>query len=147
MAHTTSFEQIPGNSIPDRDGQKLTPSRPPPFWLLVLLTAASPFAMNALLPLMPLLARVFATDYHVIQLTLTLALVAFGVAQIIIGPVSDRIGRRPVMIAGLVLFVVGSLISALATSTFFLIAGRVIQAIIPGALGGHCAASLRAAAY
>lgn len=107
----------------------MTPGRPsPPFLLLVMLTAASPFAMNALLPAMPALARRFHAPYSVIQLTLTLALVAFGVSQLVLGPLSDRLGRRPVMIWGIALFLVGSVISAVATSASVLIAGRVVQA-------------------
>ena len=101
----------------------------PPFALLVALTAASPFAMNAILPVFPEMQAAFHTSYAVIQLVLTLALVAFGASQLVLGPLSDRFGRRPVMLTGIALFVVGSMIAAAATSPAMLIFGRIVQAI------------------
>lgn len=101
---------------------------PPSFLFLVVLTSASPFALNAISPAMPRMADGFGVSYGVIQLVLTLALVAFGTAQLIVGPLSDRYGRRPVVLAGLALFTAGSFLSAQAWSPSVLILGRVLQA-------------------
>lgn len=103
------------------------PARPP-FALLVGLTSASPFAMNAMLPALPAITAYFHTTYAVSQLALTVALLAFGAAQLVLGPLSDRFGRRPVMLWGFSLFVVGSLIAAMAMSPAMLILGRAVQA-------------------
>lgn len=103
-------------------------ARRPPFSLLVGLVSASPFAMNAMLPAFPAITADFHTSYAVVQLALTVALLAFGVAQLVLGPLSDRYGRRPVMLWGFSLFVVGSFIAAVAASPFWLILGRAVQA-------------------
>ncbi len=101
---------------------------PPPFLLLVLLTSASPFALNAINPAMPGIADQFGVAYSVVQLILTLALIAFGAAQLVAGPLSDSFGRRPMILVGLTLFSLGSLVSALAPSPPIIILGRVLQA-------------------
>lgn len=101
----------------------------PPFGLLVGLTAASPFAMNAMLPAFPAMQAYFHTSYAAVQLALTLPLVAFGLSQLVLGQLSDRLGRRPVMLGGILLFVLGSLIAALATTTPVLVGGRVVQGV------------------
>lgn len=100
----------------------------PPFLLLVALTSASPFALNAMTPALPRIADDFAVPYVVVQLALTVALLAFGLAQLIAGPLSDRFGRRHLVVAGLAVFALGSLISALAPSAAVMIGGRSLQA-------------------
>ena len=100
----------------------------PPFLLLVALTSASPFALNALTPALPRIADDFQVPYVVVQLALTLALLAFGFAQLIAGPLSDRFGRRPLVVGGLLIFSVGSLIAALSASAEVMIFGRALQA-------------------
>ncbi|MGH6915172.1 MAG: multidrug effflux MFS transporter, partial [Geminicoccales bacterium] len=67
------------------------------------------------------------------QLTLTLYLIGMGACQLFYGPLSDRFGRRPVLIGGLVLYLVASLAAALAASIEILIAARLFQAIGGGA--------------
>jgi DHA1 family bicyclomycin/chloramphenicol resistance-like MFS transporter len=100
----------------------------PPFVLLVALTSASPFALNAITPAMPRMADDLGVSFGIIQLVLTAALVGFGASQLVAGPLSDRYGRRPVVLGGLLLFAVGSLVSALSTAAVPLILGRVLQA-------------------
>src|SRR3546814_2665270 len=60
---------------------------------------------------------------------LTLYLLGLGIAQLFMGPLSDRMGRRPVLLAGIALFLVGSLAAALAQTIEMLIVARVVQAI------------------
>jgi MFS transporter, DHA1 family, multidrug resistance protein len=78
---------------------------------------------------MPGMARALGTDFATVQLTLSLYLAAMAVGQLIVGPLSDRFGRRPVLLAGLFVFVIGSGVCASAPSVGILIAGRVVQAL------------------
>jgi MFS transporter, DHA1 family, multidrug resistance protein len=112
----------------------------PPLWILVAVSMLQPFALNILAPATPGLARALQTDYGTIQLTLTLYLLGVAVTQLVVGPISDRIGRRPCVLAALGLFVAGSALGAVATSIETLLLARVIQA----AGGGTCFALSRA---
>ena len=112
----------------------------PPLVVLVAVSALQPFAINVLAPATPGLARSLATDYATVQLTLTLYLVTVAATQLVVGPISDRIGRRPCILAGIGLFGVGSLLGALAESIETLLLARVVQA----AGGGTCFALARA---
>lgn len=101
---------------------------PPSLVLLIVLTAAGPLALNIFIPSMPGMVEALDTSYSTVQLTLTLYLAAMGGAQIVIGPISDRFGRRPAVIGGMILFIIGSLACAFAPNIETLIVGRVIQA-------------------
>jgi DHA1 family bicyclomycin/chloramphenicol resistance-like MFS transporter len=104
-------------------------SRSPRFIaLLVLVTVLGPLAMQMFLPALPAIQKSFETDAGTAQLTLTLAMVAIGVATLVFGPVSDRFGRKPVLLAGIVFYIAGSIVVALATTVPVLIAGRIVQA-------------------
>lgn len=102
--------------------------RGPPLTLLVLATAIAPAALHMLVPSLPLLAAVFAAPAATVQLVLTLFLAGIATGQLVYGPVSDRFGRRPVLIAGLALFLAGTVLCGLAWSLPVLILGRVFQA-------------------
>ncbi len=115
-------------------------ARRPPLAVLIAVSALQPFALNVLAPATPGLARSFATDYGTIQLTLTLYLVAVALSQVVVGPISDRIGRRPCILAGVGLFVLGSVLGAFAADIATLLAARVVQAVG----GGTCFALSRA---
>lgn len=105
----------------------------PPLVLLVALAALGPLAFNILMPSMPGLVAAFAVEYGTVQLTLSLYLVGFGLSQLVMGPVSDQLGRRPVVLAGLALFLTGTVTALLAASIEQLILGRILQA------AGSCA--------
>jgi MFS transporter, DHA1 family, multidrug resistance protein len=96
--------------------------------ILVVVTALGPLSMQMFLPALPLIQRGFATDTGTAQLALTASMLAIGVATLIYGPLSDRFGRRPVLVAGLAFFVAGSAISAFAPTITILIVGRIVQA-------------------
>src|SRR4029077_1416699 len=103
-------------------------AHPPPIALLALVTAIAPAALHMLVPGLPLLAVVFDAPSGAAQLVLTLFLAGIAVGQLVYGPVSDRLGRRPVLIAGLAMFLVGTAVCGLAWSLPVLIVGRVIEA-------------------
>lgn len=97
--------------------------------LLIAVSAVSPLGINMYLPSMPGMARALGVDFTTIQLTLSLYLGAMAIGQLIIGPLSDRFGRRPVLLIGLSVFVFGSLICLMAQNVGLLIFGRVVQAM------------------
>jgi MFS transporter, DHA1 family, multidrug resistance protein len=97
--------------------------------LLVLLTAIGPMALNLPLPAVPALASYFAADPAIVQLTITLYLAGMACAQLVHGPLSDRYGRRPVMIGALVITCSMSLAAAAASSIGWLITARVLQSL------------------
>ena len=102
--------------------------RKPSLAILIAISAIGPMALNIFVPSMPGMRAVFGTDYAVIQLTLTGYLFAIAIAQVFLGPLSDRFGRRPVLLSGMILFIAGSLGCMAATTINELIAGRVVQA-------------------
>ncbi|MEO1199373.1 MAG: multidrug effflux MFS transporter [Pseudomonadota bacterium] len=95
---------------------------------LIAVTATGPLALNMFVPSMPSLAADFGVSYGTAQLTLTLFLVAVALGQLFWGPVSDRFGRRPMVLLGMALFALGSLLAWLATSIEVLLAARALQA-------------------
>lgn len=114
--------------------------RPPPVWLLVAATATGPLALNLFVPSMPGLADAFDASPASVQLTLSLYLIGVAFGQLVYGPLSDRLGRRPVMLAGVALYLVASAACAIAPDIGALILGRVAQAF------GGCAGMVLARA-
>lgn len=101
--------------------------RRPPVFALIIISALSPFGINAIVPSMPAIAEAFQSDYARVQLALSLYLAAIAVAQIFIGPLSDRFGRRPVLLVGFAIFLAVSIALPFAPTVDLLIAGRVVQ--------------------
>jgi len=102
--------------------------------LLIGFVALGPISTDLYLPSLPGITRALATDVATVQLTLSLFLVGFAACQLLYGPVSDRFGRRPVLLAGLALYLVATVACMLATTVEALIAARVLQAM--GAAAG-----------
>lgn len=101
-----------------------------------------PFGMHLLLPALPAIAAEFATRAATTQLLISLSLVAIALGNLTVAPLSDRFGRRPVTVAGLSLFVAGSLAGLLAPSIGALIAARILQAFGAGAAMAVARASI-----
>lgn len=108
--------------------------RPPPLALIAAATAIGFCALHMVVPTLPLLGRVFGRGPAEVQLVLTLYFLGIAGGQLIYGPVADRFGRRPVLIAGIVLFLAGTALCGFAPSLPVLLAGRVAQAV--GACAG-----------
>lgn len=92
------------------------------------MTGLGPFTMQIVIPSMPVMAAALAVPYGTVQLTLTLYLIGVAAGQLLYGPLSDRYGRKPLLLAGLGLYLAGSAIAAAAPSAGLLILGRVLQA-------------------
>src|SRR5579862_5262935 len=97
--------------------------------LLVVMTGVAPISLYLLVPALPLLATTFGRDISVAQMTVSLYMVGIACSQIIMGPLSDRFGRRPVLLAGLGLAVLASVACIFAESLPQLIAARFFQAL------------------
>jgi MFS transporter, DHA1 family, multidrug resistance protein len=97
--------------------------------LLAAITALAPFSLQIFLPALPAIQASFAVTPGIVQLALSLSIMANAVANLAYGPVSDRLGRRPVLLVGLAAFIAGSLGCALAPSIELLIVARILQSI------------------
>lgn len=95
---------------------------------LAALTALGPLATDMYLPAMPSMAQALGTGPDQVQLTLSLYMAGFALAQLFCGPISDRFGRKPVMIAGFGVFLLASLLCAFAPNIEWLLTGRFLQA-------------------
>ena len=103
--------------------------------LIVLLAAAAglgPAAMQILLPALPVISETFAVSNDIAQLTLSLSMLAIAVGTLAYGPLSDKYGRKPIMLLGLAITLAGSVFCWLADSIELLIIGRFIQAFGAG---------------
>ena len=97
--------------------------------LLIMASAVSILSTDLYTPSLPHLQGVFNTDAGRVQLTMTLNLVAYALAQLFYGPLSDRVGRRPVLLAGMIGFAVASIACAAASSIEGLITARMLQGV------------------
>jgi len=96
---------------------------------LIVFVSVSLIGVAMYTPSLPAIAAVFKTPIVVVQLTMTVYLVGFAVAQLVVGALSDRFGRKPVMITGFMLFVAASVVCASAPSIDLLIAARLFQSL------------------
>ena len=106
----------------------MNPQAAPSLVLLSAITALAFCALHMVVPALPLLVQVFNDSPAHVQLVLSLYLGGIAAGQLVYGPVSDRFGRRPVLIAGLALFLAGTLLCGMAWSLTALIVGRLLQA-------------------
>jgi DHA1 family bicyclomycin/chloramphenicol resistance-like MFS transporter len=100
----------------------------PPIWLLVAMIAIGPFTMQVLVPSLPAMGEALGASTATVQLTVTLYLLSVGAGQLFYGPLSDRFGRRPLLMGGLALYAVASLGAALAPDVTGVVVARMLQA-------------------
>jgi DHA1 family bicyclomycin/chloramphenicol resistance-like MFS transporter len=97
--------------------------------LLAALSAVGPLSTDMYLPSLPDIARQLGASTPQVQFTISAYLIGFAVGQILYGPVSDRHGRKPVLLGAVALYCVATLACALSTSIEMLIVGRALQAL------------------
>jgi len=103
--------------------------------LLALLTSFGPLSVDLYLPSMPFIGRALDAPPAQVQLTVTLYLAGYAIGQFIYGPISDRLGRTPILISSFVIYVAAALVCLLAPTIEVLISARVVQALgVSGAL-------------
>ena len=105
--------------------------------VLASLALLGPFAIHLFFPLIPVLKSAFALSNAQAQLTFSAGVLGMAFSTLAYGSLADRYGRRPVLLTGLALFLLGSLMSCVANSFLLLLAGRVVQS-----LGAGCGITL-----
>ncbi|MFN3524577.1 MAG: multidrug effflux MFS transporter [Paracoccus sp. (in: a-proteobacteria)] len=103
---------------------------PPHLLTLVALSGVSALSMNVFLPSLPGMARDFGVEYGVMQLSVSAYIGASALLQLLGGPLSDRFGRRPVVLFGLVGFLLATVGTLLATTATTFLIFRLLQAVI-----------------
>jgi len=103
--------------------------------LLGALIATPPLAMDIYLASMPTMTSALSATTSEVQLTLSVYMYGWGIAQLFAGPLSDRYGRRPALLASLAVFVAASLFCALSRDVYMLIGGRLVQAVSIASIG------------
>ena len=92
-----------------------------------------PFTVDTIFPAFPAIEADFATDPVAMQQTISVYLLTLGVMSLLHGPLSDAMGRKPVIVVGLALYAGASTICALAPSLPVLLLGRALQGVCAGA--------------
>jgi MFS transporter, DHA1 family, multidrug resistance protein len=98
-------------------------------WILASLFATQPIATDLYLASLPALKTHFSVSGSAVQLTLGVYMVCFSLSHLVIGPISDRFGRRPVVLCGAALYLAGSVIGAITPSFYGLLLARALQAL------------------
>jgi len=103
---------------------------PPHIFTLILIAGVSALAMNIFLPSLPHMAGYFDTEYRIMQLSVPIYFVVNALLQLVVGPVSDRYGRRPIVLGGMVIFTLASVGCAYAQTVELFLFYRMIQATV-----------------
>lgn len=97
--------------------------------ILAALTGLTSLSIDMNLPALPQLAKTLHVSVGAVQLTLSLFLLGFAIGQLICGPISDRVGRRPVLLGGLLVFALAGFLCAASSSLFLLVSARFLQGL------------------
>ncbi|MEQ9693827.1 multidrug effflux MFS transporter [Shimia sp. SDUM112013] len=111
-------------------GRFLNRQSPPHVLTLTLLAGLSALSMNIFLPSLPRMTEYFQTDYQIMQLSVAVYLGVNAVMQILVGPISDKIGRRPVILWGVALFLLATLGCIYAPNAALFLMFRMMQAVV-----------------
>ncbi len=107
---------------------------PPHISTLILATGLGALSMNMFLPSLPNMAEYYGADYRLLQLSVSLYLAVNAVLQLGIGPISDRFGRRPVLLASFTLFSLATIGCIFAPTAEIFLAFRMAQAVVVAGL-------------
>ena len=109
------------------------------FWFfvtfMVLLSALGSFVNDMFTPTFPAMCRFFHTSIHTVQMGLTTGMAGLAIGQLVLGPMSDHYGRKPILIGEISLFIVAAIVSVFSPTIHFFIWCRFFQGI--GASGGY----------
>ena len=101
----------------------------PPLWLLVLVTISGTMAMHMFVPALPAAARALGSTAGEMQMAISIYIIGLAAGQLCYGPLSDALGRRPLLMTGLALYTAGGLAAAFAPGLGTLLAARLVQAL------------------
>ncbi|MDE1158118.1 MAG: multidrug effflux MFS transporter [Neorhizobium sp.] len=104
-------------------------SRVPTLWLLALITFSGTLAMHIFVPVLPIAGQSLHAGAAEMQSTISIYILGLAAGQLVYGPISDRYGRRPVLMAGLVVYTLASIAALFASDIHMLIAARLFQAL------------------
>jgi MFS transporter, DHA1 family, multidrug resistance protein len=110
--------------------QFLNRTTPPHIMTLILIAGLAALSLNVFLPSLPSMAKHFGVEYQLMQLSVSLYLAMTAVIQVFIGPISDRLGRRVVMLGSVVVFILATLGAVLAPNFAVFLTCRMLQAAI-----------------
>ena len=113
---------------PSKDPVVRNPSSPPRLLTLILLTASATLSLNMFLPSLNSIAVDLGADYGVVSMAVALYLGVTAIFQLIVGPLSDRVGRRPVLLGAIAVFTCASIVCALAQDVWTFLIFRMLQA-------------------
>ena len=109
------------------------------YWFLVIylvgLSALGSFVNDMYTPSLPEMCRFFHCSVPTVQMGLTMGMIGLALGQFLLGPISDRYGRRPVLICSTLLFIFAAIVSVFSPTIHFFVACRLFQGI--GASGGY----------
>jgi DHA1 family bicyclomycin/chloramphenicol resistance-like MFS transporter len=97
--------------------------------ILILMVVFSPLAIDIFLPALPIMAQEYSVSLSQMQASITVFILSLGVGQIVSGPLTDRYGRRPVALGGIVIYGASSIFAAMATNLEWLLIARLIQGL------------------
>ncbi|WP_238935177.1 multidrug effflux MFS transporter [Pseudomonas typographi] len=100
-----------------------------PLWLLVMVTISGTLAMHMFVPALPAAATAFAVSPATMQMAIGVYIIGLAVGQLVYGPLSDGLGRRPMLLLGLAIYAVAGAVAATAHSIHVLLAARLFQAL------------------
>lgn len=106
-------------------------------------TALAPFAIDAYLPAIPVMAEHIGANIHLTELSISVFLLGMALGQLVFGPLSDRVGRKPVLLGGISVFLLVSALITLVDSLWMLLLLRFLQALGGGACVVNSAAIVR----
>jgi len=116
-------------AAPDPAERASAPAIHLPIWLLVLITTSGTFGIHVFVPALPQAGAALQAPAALMSLTISLYVLGLALGQLFYGPVSDSLGRRPVLLAGLSLYSLAGLMAALAPEAHWLVGARLLQAM------------------